>query len=295
MFGYVVVDKPNMLFKDFAEYRAYYCGLCKAIGKTQGIKYKSIVNYDMTFLAMLAYNVLKIKPQITPQRCGLNPLKKRPIALVDPVLEAVSRVNMLLFCHKIRDNHADSRGFRRGFYGVLRGVFSVKYRKNRVLFAPLDAVFRAKFALFNAKNQSLNAYADLFGDILKEIGKFMFGKNPSENADLACSLLYELGRWIYVIDALDDFDKDKKHGEFNPINTTSEIVGKDLLLKVKTIAEIYDRMDITIAEGPLSNIIYKGLYAKTMAVIAKNGQGCENCKRGSTKRKAKTGKSEQAK
>ena len=33
MFGYVVPDKMNMFMKDYYGYRAFYCGLCKSIGK----------------------------------------------------------------------------------------------------------------------------------------------------------------------------------------------------------------------------------------------------------------------
>lgn len=51
MFGYVIPDKPNMLVKDLSEYRAYYCGLCKAIGKSYSEKARFLTGYDCTFLA----------------------------------------------------------------------------------------------------------------------------------------------------------------------------------------------------------------------------------------------------
>ena len=31
MFGYVVVNKPEMKFKEFDLYHSYYCGLCKTL------------------------------------------------------------------------------------------------------------------------------------------------------------------------------------------------------------------------------------------------------------------------
>ena len=38
MFGYVVVNKPEMKFKEFDVYHAYYCGLCKTIKNSYGEK-----------------------------------------------------------------------------------------------------------------------------------------------------------------------------------------------------------------------------------------------------------------
>ena len=31
MFGYVVINKPELLVRDFETYRAYYYGLCHAL------------------------------------------------------------------------------------------------------------------------------------------------------------------------------------------------------------------------------------------------------------------------
>ena len=56
MFGYVIIDKPNILIKDYQTYRSYYCGLCKSIGKTNGNLMRFTLNYDIVMLALLAFN-----------------------------------------------------------------------------------------------------------------------------------------------------------------------------------------------------------------------------------------------
>ena len=33
MFGYVLVNKPELKIKDFEKYRSYYCGLCHSLGE----------------------------------------------------------------------------------------------------------------------------------------------------------------------------------------------------------------------------------------------------------------------
>ena len=53
MYGYVVVNKPELKFREFDVYRSYYCGLCKVLGKEYGFTGKISLSYDMTFLIML--------------------------------------------------------------------------------------------------------------------------------------------------------------------------------------------------------------------------------------------------
>ena len=57
MFGYVLPDKPNMFMKDYAEYRAFYCGLCKSIGKKCSEVMRFTTNYDITFLNVLYHAI----------------------------------------------------------------------------------------------------------------------------------------------------------------------------------------------------------------------------------------------
>lgn len=80
MFGYVIPDKPNMLVKDLSEYRAYYCGLCKAIGKSYSEKARFLTGYDCTFLAAFLHNLYIETPKFNDEVCILNPVKKKPSA-----------------------------------------------------------------------------------------------------------------------------------------------------------------------------------------------------------------------
>ena len=88
MFGYVKADKPNMLIKDYATYRAYYCGLCKSIGKRASQTMRMSVNYDITFLSLLAHNYCRTEPTFKETRCIVHPVgKKFPVVENNPVQE----------------------------------------------------------------------------------------------------------------------------------------------------------------------------------------------------------------
>lgn len=53
MFGYVIVNKQEMKFRDFDLYQSYYCGFCQELKKRYGMKGQITVTYDMTFLILL--------------------------------------------------------------------------------------------------------------------------------------------------------------------------------------------------------------------------------------------------
>ena len=53
MFGYVTVDKPELKVKEFYQYKAYYCGLCRTLNEEYGFRGRMTLTYDMTFLVVL--------------------------------------------------------------------------------------------------------------------------------------------------------------------------------------------------------------------------------------------------
>ena len=54
MFGYVMANRPELKIREYDRYRAYYCGLCRALKKEYGLLGRLTLNYDMTFLVMLS-------------------------------------------------------------------------------------------------------------------------------------------------------------------------------------------------------------------------------------------------
>ena len=73
MFGYVIPDKMNMFMKDYYNYKAYYCGLCKRIGKDCGQLMRISTNYDMVFFDMFCHSIMEIKPTYHDEPCILYP------------------------------------------------------------------------------------------------------------------------------------------------------------------------------------------------------------------------------
>lgn len=274
MFGYVTCDKPNMLVKDFYEYRAYYCGLCKTLGKFYGQASRFGVNYDIVLLSLLAHNYKKIQPQFYEGHCIAHPIGvKRKMLHTNPILKTVADVNCIMAYYKLEDNITDEGGIK---YKVLKRLLHHKYKKAKKALPTLDqktAYYYDKMrSLEQSKDHCLDALADCFALITVEIGRSATGAEDKNLYDFC----YNLGRWIYIIDAVDDFHKDCEQGKFNPF---CKDYGKDdiekladdakclLTLAMRNIRIAYDNMDITISEGPLSNIVYMGLPVRANQVL----------------------------
>lgn len=284
MFGYVTADKPNMLIKDYAVYRAYYCGLCKSIGRKNPPLMRFTINYDITFLTMLAHNYNKVEPTFKKALCIAHPVGK-PFSVVEnnPVQECVVDINTILGYYKAYDDTTDKGSLK---HLIAKWYIKGKYKRAAKRHPDLDKALVATFSelekLEKAGSKDIDALTKTSADMLVAVAKECC-KNYDE---LLIKLADNLGRWIYLIDAYDDLLKDVKKGTFNPLKPDGELdeetldqiqsnVRDRLYSYLKGIREAYDQMDITITEGPLSAVVYVGLRARTEEVLNTRGMKCK--------------------
>ena len=76
MFGYVLINKEELKFKEYDVYKSYYCGLCQTLNNRSGRFSQLTLNYDMTFLQLLLTGLYEPETKIESFRCKLHPLKK---------------------------------------------------------------------------------------------------------------------------------------------------------------------------------------------------------------------------
>ncbi len=277
MFGYVRTDIPNMYVKDTVLYRSMYCGLCKSIGKTCGQKARFALNYDLTFLSCLFHNIVGLDVKIERQRCVLHQIIKREIAVTDPLTERIARLNTILTYHKLTDDVIDS-----GKSKVKRSFFKKGYKRAKNSDPILEDIVSTnyqKLVEYEKKGEgSIDISADFFGQMMKEITIELLGeKNTFETEELG----YMLGKWIYLIDALDDFDEDKKKGQYNPfVITYSEEKNKEEFLKnkstdlnfifgtvIENIRELTKKITYAFNHDLTDNILMRGLAVKTKQIM----------------------------
>ena len=92
-------------------------------------------------------------------------------------------------------------------------------------------------------------------------------------------ILYQLGRWIYLIDAADDLKKDTESGNYNPLlyryHTENGVLGdadrlalaETLDASIERMASAYALYDYGVWTPILDSIFYESLYGIGKAVL----------------------------
>ena len=284
MFGYLKTDLPYVYMKDTVLYKAMYCGLCKSIGKTCGQKARLVLNYDLTFLSLIAHNLLDKDVKIEKERCVIHQIRKRPIAKPTDLSERIGALNVILAYYKLLDGVIDKEG------GKLKKAFLKKaYKKAKKLEPKLDEIVKRQYDELlkyeKTGGDSIDVSADSFGNMMKEISKELLGESATIIVE---RLFYAIGKWIYLIDALDDFDKDKKKKSFNVfVNMFKDACDKETLVKnhekelssvfggvACEIAELSENLEYKFNADLIKNVLTRGIFAETKRIM--ENKKCKN-------------------
>ena len=284
MFGYVKTDFPNLYVKDVTLYKAMYCGLCKGIGKSCGQRGRLVLNYDLTFLSILLHNLLDLDIKVEPQHCIIHAITKRPVAVVDSLTERISALNVILARYKLNDDVNDD-GKGRAFRLFINQAYKKAKKSEPELDNIVKSCYKDLISYEKTGGDSVDISADPFGRMMSEIVRVLAGKVADENL---LSLAYSLGKWIYLIDAIDDYDKDVKKKSFNVfVNTNKEIKSKQEYIdeNKQELVQIFGGLLFDIAERAknlnykfnhdlIDNVLLAGLRIQTRNIL--ENKKCEN-------------------
>ena len=131
MFGYVVVNKPELKFREFDVYRAYYCGLCHSLSKRHGLSGQLTLSYDMTFLVILLSSLYEPEHSVTSKRCIVHPIKRHNI-ISSEFTDYVADMNVILSYFKCLDDWHDDRSVLKLAYSKLLKKGSIGKNLNNV-------------------------------------------------------------------------------------------------------------------------------------------------------------------
>ncbi len=275
MFGYIKPFKPEMKVKEFDTYQAFYCGLCHQLGEMFGPFAKLTLSYDFTFLAMVSVGLRQEFAGFCKARCMANPLKKKVCAAPCEDLSFTAGCAMILFYYKLKDNLQDSGFWKKLLYYPLLPLAASARKKAKVRFPEVDEIFSKmitdQFALEKQENVSLDRAAD---PTAVAMGQMLTLLSQDETQKRILSRFgYLVGRWVYLMDALDDLSDDAKTGNFNPflIRLGDISLDEEQLAEIRkygrgvlnvTVAELgstYELLELQRYKMILDNIIYLGL------------------------------------
>ena len=129
MFGYVNVYKDELKIKDYNIYKAYYCGLCKALGRRHNQTSRLVLNYDFAFLALLCDSMKEDKPCFSREGC-IKRIGKRLTVKKSYKLDFVADMNLYFTYLKLKDDISDNKSVK-AFFAVLPFLFKASRVKKR--------------------------------------------------------------------------------------------------------------------------------------------------------------------
>ena len=193
---------------------------------------------------------------------------------------------MALAHAKIADNIEDSGGLKSAACKLCLPLTSRAEKKAGALFPQLPALC-GKMTEEQAKAErspspSVDLAAEPSAAALAGMMEALSG-DPLEKRVLR-RFGYLLGRWIYLIDALDDLEEDLKEGGFNPFirrfSLTSPLpegqkkevraYGREALnITGAEMAAAYELLELKRFKGILDNIVYRGLPRSIDRVFAR--------------------------
>ena len=264
MFGYVNVCRDELKVKELALFNAYYCGLCKRQGKLCGAASRLILSYDFTVLALILDSISENPPTVSQGRCGLHPLKKRPVVTGSDSMDYCAQMSVALAYYKALDD------FRDEGISVKNAILALKPAVNKIKKLYPDKLKNIETCLdeisLAEKNgeKNVDIPAGAFGRLMAEL----FCKDGTDNIALY-QFGYNIGRWIYVIDAIDDFDKDVKKGRYTPFSSADEIkeTADAVWYNLSAAAAAYELLDFKRNKNLTDNIMYIGLKNATEKVL----------------------------
>lgn len=276
MFGYVRYDIAELRVKDLMLYKALYCGLCKGIAKSCGQMARIGLSYDMTFLSALLHNMTGTDVSIEQQNCFEHAIKKRPIAKVDPLTRELGALNTVLFYFKLNDDVRDKERGKGRMLWFKKGYSRAKKEYPQLL-EIVKSYMTEQAEAEKGEYTSCDIAADPTARMMVNLSRHFLKEQASESSD---ELFYALGKWVYLIDALDDYDKDKKRGSFNPFVREYGAESKHKLLEdnKEEVSFLFDSMFYAMREGLsgvkfhfnrdlTDNVILRGLPLETKRVF----------------------------
>lgn len=216
VFGYVRPPVQDLPPEETARFRRAYCGLCHTLGRRYGPAARFILNYDLTYLAILLSE--GEEGEACGARCMASPVRKREYLVSDAAMELAADESVILAYWQMRDGVADHDWLHGLKYRGASAILEPAYRKAATLRPGFDETVRRQLAQLGELEQegcgSMDRAADVFAVLLS--GAAQEVDDPVRRRVLE-QLLYHLGRWVYLVDAADDLKKDAASGNYNPV------------------------------------------------------------------------------
>lgn len=321
MLGYVKIDKGELKVREYEVYTGYYCGVCKSIGRRYGQLPRMVLSYDAAFLAILLASLSDESDTPVQEHCIAHPVIKKKTVIRNRAIDYAGDVMLILAWYKLADDSADEgKAYAKPVMLMMKRIFRRLNSLYPELCSSVKCHLSALSALEREKCASIDMAAEAFSKIMEDIFteglRAVYGSEPpqqkppgadrsdygisgasgmqngpcgfaspgSDTRELLARAGYHLGKWVYMIDAVDDIEENIESGAYNPLlfrfkfdaanETADEFRARiepdlrfNLYHYLAMLSRCTDSLDIRKNAGIIENVIYFGLNRKTEEII----------------------------
>lgn len=214
----------------------------------------------MTFLILLLSSLYEPEEEQGENHCVIHPVGKHAYSRSCYTRYAAD-MTVALSYYKCMDDWSDDRKLSRRLYaGVLKNACSeVKAQWPRQCQA-VEACMR-ELSQIETSVGGPDEAANCFGTLMAEL--FVYSE------DVWSKPLHQfgncLGRFIYMMDAVIDYEDDQKNGSYNPILAAGikpEDIQEAMTVQIGMAAEIFEKLPLIKDVHLLRSVIYAGVWQK---------------------------------
>ena len=263
VFGYVNANWKELSQAQQERYGSVYCGICRSIRRNVSTSARITLSYDMAFLALLHMSLYEPEENTGKNRCMLHWVRSKPW-VENPYVDYAADMNVALAYYKAQDDDQDegkasARLLRKSLESHLQRIREQWPRQCQAMERCMEELSRLEKE--NTANPDLPA--SCFGRLMAEL---MVCREDQWASELR-SLGFSLGRFIYLADAMLDYDRDKRKKQFNPFLAMGQ--EKDpqkweeyLVLAMARCTESYEKLPLVQDKPLLDNILYSGVWVQ---------------------------------
>ena len=261
MFGYVTASLRELSKEQQRRYGAVYCGICRRIREQSGQLSRLGLSYDMAFLAVLLMSLYEPEEDSGKNSCALHPITRRDW-LDNDYIRYAADMNVVLAYYNCLDDWQDdgkkSAKWMADAYGKHLPDIERRWpRQCQAVKSSIEALSALEKENCPNPDEPAGAFGQLMGELLV-VREDLW-------ADILRKMGNALGRFIYLLDAELDYDRDRRKGKYNPFLAKGE--GKDwakwedyLVLTMGRCTAEFEKLPLVQDKPLLDNILYSGVW-----------------------------------
>ena len=264
MFGYVVANKAGLSEQQLARYRAFYCGLCRALRTRFGQLGRMTLTYDMTFLVMLLSSLYEPETHTGANRCVPHP-KTPQHWLQNEFTEYAADLNLALAYHNLLDDWQDDKNLAAHAAAAL---LRPQYDRVRARLPRQCSATEQTLCALHQTETLTPLPADMAADAFGALMGALFACREDRWADGLRRMGAALGRFIYMMDAYLDLPEDERRGRPNPLaplRAAPEYEAQCKALFTLHLGECaleFEKLPLVEDADILRNILYSGVWTR---------------------------------